>query len=219
MRHLPLLLSFADDDRASLSLGFVLGRTCPYRKSIPNVLVMQTTKMRLCEDPTDALNCAPNRRVLVQRQMRAGLVVICQVRWQHQPKVTLAKHYDMIECLLPDRANQAFSIGVLPGRSRCRWSVANAHRAKPPDECLAINAIAIANDMVRSSLPAASLRHLPSNPFGRRVCRHPQPHDSTSMVPQDQEPIQQLEGKRRHDEQVHGGDAVGMIAKKGPPAL
>src|SRR6266404_1466014 len=125
----------------------------------------------------------------------------------------------MIECLLPDRANQAFSIGVLPGRSRCRWPVAKAHRTKPPGECLAINAIAIANDIVRSSLPAAGLPHLPSNPFGRRVCRHPQPHESTSTVTQEQEPIQQPKGKRRHDEQVHRGDTVSMIAKKGPPAL
>jgi hypothetical protein len=93
------------------------------------------------------------------------------------PKVTLAKHDDVIECLPPDRANQAFGIGVLPGRSRCSWSVANAHRAKPSDECLAISAIAIANDIVRSGLPVASLRHLSSNPFSRRACRHPQPHD------------------------------------------
>src|SRR5260221_7482697 len=100
------------------------------------------------------------------------------------PKVTLAKHDDVIECLPPDRANQAFGIGVLPGRSRCSWSVANAHRAKPSDECLAISAIAIANDIVRSGRPAASLRHLSRNPFSRRVCRHPQPHDLASTVPQ-----------------------------------
>src|SRR5712672_909197 len=123
----------------------------------------------------------------------------------------------MVEYLPPDRANQPFTIGVLPWRSRCRWSVANAHRAKPPDVCLAIGTIAIANDIVRCSLPAASLRQLSSNPFSRRVCRHPQPHDSTSMVPQDQEAIQQPEGECRHDKQVHRDDAV--IGKKGPPAL
>src|SRR5260370_37921823 len=151
--------------------------TCPCRKSNPNVLVMQTTKMRLCEDPTDVLNFPWNRRVFVQRQMRAGLVVICHVGQQYVPKATLAKHDDVIECLPPDRANQAFGIAVLPGRSRCSWSAASAHRAKPPDECLSISAIAIANDIVRSGRPAASLRHLSSNPFSRRLCRNPQPHD------------------------------------------
>jgi hypothetical protein len=54
--------------------------SCPYRKSNPNVLVMQPAEMWLCEDPSDALHFARNRRVLVQRQMRAGFVVICHVR-------------------------------------------------------------------------------------------------------------------------------------------
>ena len=168
-----------------------LGPTCPVLivKSDPGVLVMQSAEMGLCEDSTDVLNVARNRRVLVQRQMRAGLVVICHVRSLQVPKVMLSKENDMVEYLSPDRANQPFSIGVLPWRSRCRWSVRNAHRAKPPDECFAIGAIAITHDIIRRSLPAASLRQLSSSPFGRRVCRHPQPHDSTSMVPQDQKAI------------------------------
>jgi hypothetical protein len=69
-------------------------------------------------------------------------------------KVPLAKHNDMVEHFPPDRANQPFSIGILPWRSRCRWSVANAHRAKPPDECLAIGAIAIANNIVYAATDA-----------------------------------------------------------------
>jgi hypothetical protein len=89
------------------------------------------------------------------------------------PQVTLAKHYDMVEHFPPDRANQPFSIGVPPRRSRCSWSVTNAHRTKPSDVCLAINAIANANDIIRCSLPAASLRHLSSYPFSCRVCPPP----------------------------------------------
>ena len=142
---------------ALLSAGEAASTACPYRKSNPNVLVMQPAEMRLCEDPADTLSLAWNRRVLVQRQMRAGLVVICHVRSQQVPKVTLAKNNNMVEYLSPDRANQPFSIGVLPWRSRCRWSVTNAHRAKPPDECLAISAIAIANDIVRSGRKPPSL--------------------------------------------------------------
>jgi 6-phosphofructokinase len=42
--------------------------------------VSQSAEMGFCEDPADALNFELNRRVLVQRQMRAGLVVICHVR-------------------------------------------------------------------------------------------------------------------------------------------
>jgi hypothetical protein len=104
-------------------------RTCPCRKLDSNVLVMQSAEVRFREDSTAALNFAGNRRVLVQRQMHAGLVVICHIREQYVPEVTLAKHNDVIEYLPPDRANQPFSMGVLPWRSRCSWSVANAHRA------------------------------------------------------------------------------------------
>ena len=53
--------------------------SCPYRKSDPNVLVMQSAEMRLCEDPSDDLNFPRHGCVLVQRQMRAALVVMCHV--------------------------------------------------------------------------------------------------------------------------------------------
>jgi hypothetical protein len=53
---------------------------CPYRKSDRNVLVMQSAEMWLCEDSADSLNFARDWCVLVQRQVRAGLIVICQVR-------------------------------------------------------------------------------------------------------------------------------------------
>src|SRR5258708_17580695 len=102
----------------------------------------------------------------------------------------LAKHNDMIEYLPPDRANQPFGIGILPWRSRCRWSVANAHRAKPPGEYLAITAIAVTNGAIRCGLPAASLRQWSSNPLSRRVCRHPQPHHSNTTLLEDQADIQ-----------------------------
>ena len=180
---------------------------------------MQSAEMTLCENPSDTLNCAWNRRVLVQRQMRPDLVVISHVRRQHLPKVTLAKDNDMVEHFPPDTANQPFSACVLPWRSRCSWSVTNAHRTKPPDICFAINASTIANDVLRHSVPATRLGQLSSNPFSCRVCHYPQPHDLMSTVPQNQKAIQQPERKRRHDEQVDRSDAVRVIAEKGPSAL
>jgi hypothetical protein len=69
----PMLFARAAEEEA-------LAFACLYRKSNPNVLVMQPTDMRLRNNPADALNFARNRGVLVQRQMRTGLVVICHVR-------------------------------------------------------------------------------------------------------------------------------------------
>jgi hypothetical protein len=103
--------------------------------------MMQSAEMRLCDDPTDTLNFARDRCILVERQMRAGFMVICHVRQEHVPKVPFAKDNDVVEHPSPYRANQPFSIDVLPWRSRCRWSVANAHRAKPPQASVSCRAI------------------------------------------------------------------------------
>jgi hypothetical protein len=74
--------------------------------------VVQSVEMTFCENPSDTLNFARNRCVLVE--IRAGVIVICHVQSQQVPKVTLTKDNDMVEHLPPDRANQPFSVGVLP---------------------------------------------------------------------------------------------------------
>ena len=48
--------------------------SCPYRKSNPNALVVQSAEMRFCEDPTDALNFArdsnPNPQITATRDRK-----------------------------------------------------------------------------------------------------------------------------------------------------
>ena len=41
-------------------------------------------------------------RILVERQMSSGAVVVREVRGQHAPQVPVAKDEDMIETLAPD---------------------------------------------------------------------------------------------------------------------
>ena len=46
-----------EKNRAAPSLGWrsnMIYFGCPYRKSDPDVLVVQSAEMRLCEDPVDA---------------------------------------------------------------------------------------------------------------------------------------------------------------------
>src|SRR6478736_2371237 len=114
--------------------------------------------------------------------MCPGAVVILLVRAQHMPQMPLAKHDHMIEALASDRADQSFSIAVLPRRSRRCRPVANARRANAPRKCLAVDAVAIANEVIRHRLPPASLADLPSDPFrGRRPCAA-NPKDSSAVV-------------------------------------
>src|SRR6186713_2073355 len=82
-----------------------------------------------------------------------------------------AKHDHMIEALASDRADQSFSVTVLPRRSRRCRSVANAHRANAARKCLAVDTVAITNEVIRHRFPPAGLADLPGNPFaGWRWC-------------------------------------------------
>jgi hypothetical protein len=56
----------------------------------------------------------------------------------------LAEDDDMIKTFPPDRANQPFSMSILPWRLWRGWPVTNAHRAKPQGEKFAVDPVAIA---------------------------------------------------------------------------
>jgi hypothetical protein len=68
------------------------------------------------------------------------------------PQMMLANYDHMIQALTSNRADQSFGIAVLPRRSRRCRSVANAHRANAPRKCLAIDTVAISNQIGRLSL-------------------------------------------------------------------
>src|SRR5665213_914429 len=127
--------------------------------------MMDPAQDRHVENRADRLNRARQWRILAQGQVRARLVVVGLVRQQQMAKVPFAKHDDMVGAFPTDRADEPFDIGVLPGRARRSLSISDAERAKAPDDDLAISAISIAKQVLRSMLPSARLRELSSNPF------------------------------------------------------
>jgi hypothetical protein len=62
----------------------------------------------------------------------------------------------------------AFSMSILPWRSRRRWPVTYAHRANASGKDFAIGPITIANEILWRILPAKRFDELPRNPFGGR---------------------------------------------------
>jgi len=69
------------------------------------------------------------------------------IRNEQVAKMSLAEHDDVIKTLPPDRADEPLRIPVLPWRPSRDRSIPYAHRVKPPEECIAIRAVAIANDI------------------------------------------------------------------------
>jgi hypothetical protein len=116
--------------------------------------MVQSSEQGLGNDAANGLNRARNRRILGQRQMRASLIVISLVRFEQVAKMPLAKHNNVVQAFPPDRADQPFSVSILPWRSRRSRPVTNAHRPKTADENVAIDGIAVTDGVSRClSLP------------------------------------------------------------------
>src|ERR1700687_5633500 len=151
--------------------------------------------------------------------MRAYLIIIFHVRQQYMTEVSLAEHNNVVKALPSDRTDQPFGISVLPWGAWRRWSVANAHRSKSSDEDIAIGLIAIADQIAGSLFPAACFRELICHPFCGRMRCDAKPKNLPPAMPHDQQAVEQTKRDCRDDEQIHRGDAVGMIIEKCFPAL
>src|SRR6266404_9401031 len=144
------------------------------------------------------------------------LVVIIHVRQQYVTEVSLAKHNNVVKAFPADRTNQPFGICVLPRGTRRCWSVANAHRSESADKDLTIGPVPVTNEIARSLFPPAGLRDLICDPFSGWMRGDAKPQNMSPAVPHDQQSIEQAKRDCRHDEHIHRGDAVGMIAKERP---
>src|ERR1017187_4887884 len=134
-------------------------------------------------------------------------------------EVSLAEHNNVVKALPSDRTDQPFGISVLPwGARRCR-PVTNAHRSKSSDEDLTIGPIPVTDQVAGSLFPTACFRDLICDPFCSGVSCDAKPQNLSSAVPHDQQSIEQAKRDRRHDEQIHRRDTVGMIAQERLPAL
>src|SRR3954451_5525537 len=122
--------------------------------------------------------------------MCPGAVVILLVRAKHVPQMPLTEHDYMIEAVASDRADQSFSVTVLPRRSRRCRSVANAHRANAARKCLAVDKVAITNEVVRHRLPPAGLADLPGDPFGGWRGCDANPKNLSAVMTEDQKAVQ-----------------------------
>src|SRR5450432_4305173 len=103
--------------------------------------------------------------------------------------------------------------------SAASWPVTNAHRSKSSDEDFAIGPIPVTDQIAGSLFPTACFRDLICDPFCSGVICDAKPQNLSSAVPHDQQSIEQAKRDRRHDEQIHRRDAVGMVMKKRLPAL
>src|SRR5258708_10159674 len=127
------------------------------------------------QNGTNSMYFSRRWRVLVDRKVRASLVVVGRVRLQQMAEMPLAEHDNVVKTFSPDRTDRPFTISVLPRRSRRGWPIPNARRPKAADEDVTVDGIAVTNDVSRRYFPTIGLGELARNPFRPRCARHSPP--------------------------------------------
>lgn len=127
------------------------------------------------------------RCVLVSGEMSPRAVVVSGIARENLPEMTLAEDNHMVQTLAADRADDALRIRVLPGRPRSCADFLDLERVCLSAESLAIDRVAIADEVSRHFLKAAGLQELSSGPAGCRMLRNIEMHNPSSLVPQDHE--------------------------------
>ena len=113
-------IGFRDPDGLKLEIAAVDGleptdaARCPFRKSYPDVMVVQSGQDWDRDNGTGPLDCPTGGRVFAQRQMCADLIVVGRIRRKNLPQVRLAEDQHPVPALATYAANQALRIRILP---------------------------------------------------------------------------------------------------------
>ena len=66
------------------------------------------------QNTADGFDGEGYRRILIQWQVRPGLIVVVCIRSKQMPKMLLAKYDDMVKAVPSDRADKPLRISILP---------------------------------------------------------------------------------------------------------
>jgi hypothetical protein len=122
------------------------------------------TSVRQFDSPRD-------RRVSVERHVRAVLVVVSSVRSNQSQQVALAQDDDMVEYLTPERTDEPLRVSFLPGRPGRGFELADAETTHTPIERGAVDPVAISYQSSDPGVEADGLDDLLRGPGLMGVAR------------------------------------------------
>src|SRR5215813_5329849 len=125
----------------------------------------------------------------------------------------------MIETLSANRADDAFGVWILEGRSRRSDHFFNLHSLYSQSKFLPVNLISIPEQIARRRVFREGFNELSSCPFSRRMRCNIEVDDLASVMQQNYETVQVSEGQCRNGEKVDGRNLLCMIGEKCLPSL
>ena len=146
--------------------------------------MMQTPDLRNRDDWAEfrRLDWPSVRRVLVEREMSSSAVIVREVRGQDATQVAFAQDDDMIEALAPHGADDPFRKRILPRTPRRREDFSDAQTFDTMSKRLAVDRVAIAEEISRRGVVGEGLHDLLGRPFGGGMLGHVEVDEAPTMV-------------------------------------
>jgi len=94
---------------------------------------------------------------------------------------------DVVQTLAADRADDAFDVGILPRRARCRADGRETEGLNRPIERCVEDRVAVVEEEPRVRVVGEGLTELLSGPCGRGVRRHIDMQDTSPVLGQNNE--------------------------------
>ena len=150
-------------------------------------------------------------RVLVEREMSAGPVIVGEVAGQSATQVSFAQDDDMIETLAADRADEPLGEGVLPRAGGRRQHFTNPHALQPLPEHVTIDVVAIAKEVGRRGVVWESVDDLLGGPGACGMFGHVEVEDVPAVVGEHDEDEENAEPSGGNSEEIDRDQVSDMI--------
>jgi hypothetical protein len=175
--------------------------------------MVQTSDFGSHDDAASRLDGACHRSILAEREVSPRPLVVRDVGPKDPTKMPLIEHDDVVQTLAADRADDAFDVGVLLGRARCRADGGEAEGLERPTERRVEGRVAVVEEEPRVRVVGKGLADLPSGPGGRGVRRYIDMQDAPSVVSQDNKDEEYPAGEHGHSEEVDGDGRAEMFSR------
>ena len=164
------------------------------------------------------LNRARLRRVLVQRQV-ASVFVVVGYEFRDQPAgMGLVEDDNVVQQLPAERQCPAFTDSILPRRPVAGEDRFGTSRFQPCRDAGEL-AVAVVDEVADARVVEEDLTELLQNPGGRGMGGDVEVKDAPPVVVDDEESVQDLEGRGRDGQEVHGRDVRHVVLEERLPSL
>jgi hypothetical protein len=141
--------------------------------------------------------------VIVRDVIREESLQVARVQWNH-----------VIEQLAATASYPALSDTILPGTPNRGSRTAYFHRADCGRDIQTILGVMVEDHKLGSGVVRERLSQLLHDPSARRMASNVDVHNTPTVVADEEETVEHIQGERWYGEEIHGCDGFPMIAQE-----